>query len=33
MTVRYTLTIDGDDVTGTAKAGPFPASPVTGNRA
>lgn len=33
MTVTYTLNLDGDDVTGKAKAGPFPASPVTGNRA
>jgi hypothetical protein len=33
MTVVYALTIDADDVTGTAKAGPFPASKVTGGRA
>lgn len=33
MTVTYTLTLDGDVVTGTAKAGPFPASKVTGERA
>jgi hypothetical protein len=33
MTVVYVLTLDGDDVTGTAKAGPFPASKVIGARA
>lgn len=33
MTVVYTLTFAGDDITGTAKAGPFPASKVTGGRA
>ncbi|MBL5972250.1 MAG: hypothetical protein D3X82_00350 [Candidatus Leucobacter sulfamidivorax] len=33
MTVTYTLAFDGDAITGKAKAGPFPASKVTGNRA
>ena len=32
MTVTYTLTYDGDAITGKAKAGPFPASDVTGNK-
>lgn len=32
MTVKYTLTYEGDVITGKAKAGPFPASNVTGNR-
>lgn len=32
MTVTYALTLDEDTVTGTAKAGPFPASKVTGSR-
>jgi hypothetical protein len=33
MKVTYTLTFEGDEVTGTAKAGPFPASKVIGSRA
>ena len=33
MTVVYRLEIDGDALTGTAKAGPFPAAKTTGNRA
>ncbi|QDZ13601.1 hypothetical protein [Humibacter ginsenosidimutans] len=32
MTVTYTLTYEGDAITGKAKAGPFPASNVTGNK-
>lgn len=32
-TVTYTLTFDGDAITGSAKAGPFPTSKVSGNRA
>ncbi|AHH19791.1 hypothetical protein NONO_c50070 [Nocardia nova SH22a] len=32
MTVKYTLTPHEDTISGTAKAGPFPASKVTGNR-
>lgn len=33
MTVVYRLAIEGDAITGTAKAGPFPAAKTTGSRA
>jgi hypothetical protein len=32
MTLTFNVTIDGDSISGTAKAGAFPASPLTGSR-
>lgn len=33
MNLQFTLTVDGDSLAGTSRAGSFPPSPVTGHRA
>jgi hypothetical protein len=33
LTVQFEITVDGDSLSGTASAGPFPPSQVTGQRA
>lgn len=32
LDIAFAVTVDGDEMSGTAKAGKFPASPVTGRR-
>jgi hypothetical protein len=33
MTLTFTVTVDGDEMTGNVQAGSFPAAPLTGTRA